>query len=398
MSEPIHTCYIKRGLAFAFAIAGSIAVGNLYWAQPLLSQIAVDFQTGAADVGLVATATQIGTAVGILTIVPLGDVRDRRRLLIIVMTACSLSLLACALAPSLPMLAIAFFAVGCTTVAGQIIMPMVGDLSAPHERGKMIGIITSGITMGMLLSRTVSGVIASIGGWRSVYLIAVVLNTVLIFVVVRGTPQMAPREHIPYPKLIGSVFTNLVRLSPMRCILLMQGSVFLVFNLFWTSVTFLLSEEPYGFDTFQIGLVSLAGLAGIAFSSIAGKLVDSGRGVPALAAYVVIDFASMMLAIFAGGSLALVVVAASVMAVAFLSMAVLNQTLLFSLDPAARSRLHTAFAVSNFTFGSIGCAVASVLWECAGWSGICAVACGVLVFSFSVWAIFRRMMSKRGLT
>lgn len=385
---------ITPTLAVIFAVAGGVAVGNLYWAQPLLSQIAEGFLVPSSSAGFLVTATQIGYALGILMIVPLGDILDRKKLLALVMVASSVSLLASALAPSLLFLAFALAAVGCTTVSGQIILPMVGDLAAPAERGKMVGIVTSGITTGILLARTVSGTIANIAGWRSVYVIAVVLNLAFAVVVFKTVPSQAARAKIPYTQLLASVFSSVAKLPPMRRLLVLQGCNFLVFNLFWTSITFLLSAEPFGFDTFQIGLVSLAGITGAVASTNLGKLMDKGVGITAIGAFIALNLLSMALAAFAGGSLVLVVVVAALMSLANQGISILNQTTLFSLMTGARSRLNTAFVVNGFLCGAVGSAVASAVWVHVGWPGVCAIACVVMAVALVTWAASRTMLSR----
>lgn len=315
-------------------------------------------------------------------------------MLTLVMLLCAASLLASAIAPTFVFLCVALSAVGATTVSGQIILPMVGDFSASKERGKMVGIVTSGITAGILLARTVSGAIASVSGWRTVFLLAVCLNLFLAFLISRIIPNQKQREKIPYRRLLISVFTAVSRSSVTRRILLMQGLAFLVFNLFWTSITLLLSSKLYGFDTFQIGLVSLAGLAGAIISTGVGKLQDMGLGVNALGLFIVLYAFSMVLGIFSGDVLYLIIVCAIVMSLGFQGVSILNQTLLFSLNPGSRSRINTAFVANNFAFGAIGSLFASLLWSSGGWQSICIGATCALVISLLVWFVSRNKLDR----
>ncbi len=384
---------ITTGVAVLFAIAAGIAVSNLYWAQPLLAQIATEFGVDSSTAGFLVTATQIGYAVGILCLVPLGDKVNRRKMLVIVLLANVICLLASALAPTMLFLAFAFSAVGFSTVAGQVLLPMVGDLAKSSERGKMIGIVTSGITIGILFARIISGAIAEFGSWRTVYIMALVLNLALTVVIFKVIPSQAPRPGLSYPKLIASVFLNIARLAQMRRILLIQGCGFLVFNLFWTSVTFLLSSTPYGYNTFQIGLVSLAALTGALISASVGKLQDKGVGVPALGIFLLVALIGMVVAVFSATSLVFIVVAAAIMAIGFQGMSILDQSMLFTLNPEARSRLNTAYMVSNFIFSAIGSALASSIWRPFGWTGVCLVACAVFVIAIVIWFFSKKMFS-----
>ena len=171
-------------LAGLFAICSGLAIGNLYWAQPLLVQITNGFGISPASSGLLVTATQIGYALGILFIVPLGDFVRRKRLISIVMTLTLITLISCALSPSFIILALSLFSMGIVTISGQIILPLAGDLSRDEERGHIVGIVSSGITTGILFSRFLSGIIAGLWGWRSVYIIASVLNLIMTLLII----------------------------------------------------------------------------------------------------------------------------------------------------------------------------------------------------------------------
>ena len=179
MKSENQTVKMTTLLAGLFAICSGLAIGNLYWAQPLLVQITNGFGLSAASGGLLVTATQIGYAIGILFIVPLGDFVRRKRLISIVMLLSIATLMACALSPSFIILALSLFSMGIVTISGQIILPLAGDLSREEERGRIVGIVSSGITTGILFSRFASGIIAGFWGWRSVYLIAAALNLIM---------------------------------------------------------------------------------------------------------------------------------------------------------------------------------------------------------------------------
>lgn len=378
-------------LVILLTIASGLAIGNLYWAQPLLVQIAGDLGVAVADSGLLITATQIGYALGILLIVPLGDICPRRKLIGIVMLLVAVSLLACALSPSFIFLALALSAMGITTVAGQIIIPMARDLADPKQQGQVVGIITAGIMLGILIARTVSGLVADLLGWRAIYGIAAALNFVLMVVLWKCLPKLPPKEKLNYGRLLADVFRSVAQYRPLKWILLANGLVFgVVFNLFWNAVTFLLGGEPFNFSTFQIGLVSLAGVTGAAGSVWVGKLQDKGVGIPAVGVFIVVVFASMLLALFAGQSLVLIVIAAAIYSLGVQGMGTLNQLRVMSLDPAKSSRLNTMFVFNNFVCGAIGSAVSGFIWTQAGWSGICIAAIAVTVIAGLSWLASRK--------
>lgn len=374
-------------LAGLFAICSGLAIGNLYWAQPLLVQITNGFGLSPASGGLLVTATQIGYAIGILFILPLGDFVRRKRLIIIVMALSIIALVSCALSPSFIILALSLFCMGIVTISGQIILPLAGDLSKEEERGHIVGIVSSGITAGILFSRFASGIIAGLWGWRSVYIIAAVLNLIMALVIIYVLPEIPRKNKLEsYKGLIFSVFTTFKRHKTLFRILLHSGLIFgLVFNIFWTSLTFLLSAEPYNYNTFQIGLVSLAGLTAAVFGLGLGKLQDKGLSVPALGVFIIISLISMVGGYLFPDSILAIVVIAAVFSVAVQGISVLSQARLFALSNEERSRLNTVFVVNNFLFGAVGSALASFLWSQGGWAYVMVGTIFISLMALIVW-------------
>ena len=381
------TVQMTTFLAGLFAICSGLAIGNLYWAQPLLVQITNGFGLSAASGGLLVTATQIGYALGILFLVPLGDFVRRKRLISIVMTLSVIALLACALSPSFIILSLSLFSMGIVTVSGQIILPLVGDLSKEEERGHIVGIVSSGITAGILFSRFVSGIIAGFWGWRSVYIIAALLNLMMASVIIYVLPEIPRKNKLEsYKGLIFSVFTTFKRHKTLVRILLHSGLIFgLVFNIFWTSLTFLLSEAPFNFSTFQIGLVSLAGLVAAVAGLGLGKLQDKGLSVPAMGVFIILSIISMVGGFVFSDSIVAIVIIAAVFSIAVQGISVLSQARLFALSNEERSRLNTVFVVNNFLFGAVGSALASFLWAQGGWAYVMIGAILISLMALIVW-------------
>ena len=382
---------MTKFLAILFAICSGLAIGNLYWAQPLLVQIMDGFGLPAANGGLLVTATQIGYAMGILFILPLGDFVRRKRMIAIVMVLSVLALVSCAISPSFIILSLSLFSMGIVTISGQIILPLAGDLSREDERGHIVGIVSSGITTGILFSRFASGIIARFWGWRSVYVIAAALNLVMVLVMIYVLPEIpAKNKFKSYGKLLASVFTTFKNHKSLPNILLHSGLIFgLIFNIFWTSLTFLLSAEPFNYNTFQIGLVSLAGLAAAVFGVEIGKFQDKGLSIPALGAFIVVCLVSMLCGFAFRDSIVAIVIVAAILSVAVQGVSVLTQTRLFNLSQGERSRLNTVFVVNNFIFGAVGSALASLLWSLGGWSYVMIAASVVSVAAFIVWLFSR---------
>lgn len=378
---------LSRRLVLLMAVAGGAAVGNLYYAQPLLDVIARDLHVGQGTAGLLVTATQVGYALGIMFIVPLGDVRNRRHLAPMMMLLSSVALAACAVAPDLVVLILALVAVGLTTVAGQILIPFAGDLADDATRGRVIGTVLSGVLTGILIARVVSGFLAAVLGWRAVFVIAAVLMLLLGVVLARALPHDTPRASQPYGALLRSILV-LVRREPGLQIVLVYGAIsFATFTLFWTGLTFLLSGPPYGYSTGAIGLFGLAGLVGAVAAQGSGRLHDRGwsdRGTGlswllAIVAWAICDVGRF--------SIPWLLIGIVLLDVATQSQRILNQAQAFDLSPQARSRVNTAYITGNFVGGAIGSLVASLLWASGGWTTVSLVGGALSVVGFALWLV-----------
>ncbi|MFE5406970.1 MFS transporter [Streptomyces sp. NPDC056580] len=376
-------------LTFLFAVAGGLAVGNLYWAQPLLAVIAADFGVSEDAASVVVTVTQIGYTLGILFLVPLGDVLDRKRLAPAVLAASALILVAVPLAPDFGVLLVTLALLGFVTVTAQILIPLAGDLADPQRRGAVVGAVTSGMLIGILASRTVSGVVAGLLGWRAIYVIAAVATAVMAILLARVVPQLPPRPRVSYHRLITSVFTAVAQHRAARWTLALGMLNFAVFSLIWTALTLLLTAAPFHYSVTQIGLVGLAGLVGSLAARRAGVLHDRGHSSPATGAALLLSLVAIGLAWTTSTSIVGIAIALVVLDIAVQTVSVLNQTRLFDLAPDARSRLTTASVTVNFIGGAIGSAAASLLWHAGGWNAVSAGAAGATVLGMLVWALGR---------
>jgi predicted MFS family arabinose efflux permease len=377
---------MSRGLTLLFAIAAGAAVGNLYWAQPLLQDIAVAFNVSTSAAGLLVTLTQVGYAVGVLLVLPLGDTLNRRRLIPAVMGCSVVALAACALAPGFPTLLLALAALGLTTVTGQLLTPLAGDLARDDQRGQVVGTVVSGVLTGILASRTISGLIADAFGWRAVFATAAVVTAVIAVLLARSLPTLAARQAVPYGKLLRSVFSAVREHRSVQVTLVLGSTSFAVFSMFWTALTFLLSAPPFSYSVTRIGLVGLVGLAGALAAQRAGRLHDGGWSVPATGAGLALTLVSLAIGAAGSKSIAVVLCAVLLVDVAIQGVLLLNQARLFSIDPAARSRLNTAFVACNFIGGAIGSTLAGVLWEAGGWQAVMGGGAAIITFALLVWA------------
>jgi predicted MFS family arabinose efflux permease len=378
---------MTRPLTLLFAVAGGAAVGNLYYVQPLLAVIAASLHVSSATAGLLVTATQVGYACGIALIVPLGDVRDRRRLIPLMMLASAASLTLCAVAPSFAVIAVAMVLVGVTTVSGQIFAPFAGDLTAERDRGRVLAIVFSGVQIGILGARIVGGLIAGAVGWRPVFAIAAGIMVVLAALTWWLAPTLPPKTTAGYGALLRSVAV-LVRTKAQLRILMVFGLISMAaFTLFWTALTLLLSDQHYRYSPAVIGLFGLVGLAGTLAAQGAGRLHDRGWSNAATGASWAVITLAWLLSLFGRLSLGWLLAGVLVLDVGIQAQRILNQTRAFALSDEARSRINTAYVVGNFVGAAVGSLAASLLWSVGGWTAVTAAGGGLSLLALLLWAV-----------
>lgn len=376
---------MSRLLTLLFAIAGGIAVGNLYWAQPLLAVMAKDFGVSQDVAGILVTVTQVGYAAGVLFVVPLGDNLNRRILVPVMVGLSALSLLAAATAPSYGVMLFVLFCVGATTVGGQLLAPLAGDLARPEERGRVLGTISSGMLSGILLSRTLSGMLSDHLGWRAIFALAAMASLCMAVLLFLKLPKMAARGKQSYRTMFASMYALFRAHAAVSITLLTGALVFSVFTLFWTGLTFLLTAAPYHYSLTQIGAMGIAGLAGALMAKKAGKLHDAGLSSRATGLALFTLLASLLLAEFAPASILVIAVTVVLLDAAIQCINVLNQTRLLSLKPEARSRLNSMFVTTNFLAGAVGSALAGLLWPYGGWTTLMLFASILTVAALLIW-------------
>lgn len=373
-----------------FAVVGFLAVSNLYWAQPLLAVMAADLGVSVASAGTVVTATQLGYALGILLIVPLGDVVTRRRLIPVTMVCAAVALVACAVAPSFGALLAAATVLGVTTVSGQIALPLAGDLADDATRGHVVASVITGFLMGTVASRTVSGLVADAIGWRSLYAAAAVATLILAVLMHRSIPTLAPRERVRYWTLIGSIGAVVRRHQVVRWTLFLSATQFGIFIMFWTALTFLLSAPPYDYPPSVIGLFGLLGFAGAVAAQRTGRVHDRGWSLPATGLGWALALVAFVIILVGQHSLVLLSVGIVLLHVAIFPLNVLMATRLFGLPGEGRSRINTALVTTNFVAGAIGSAAVGVLWPLGGWRTVISVIVALCAVGLLVWAIGRK--------
>lgn len=365
-SEPL-----TRALVLTLAAATGIAAANLYYAQPLLHTIAERFGASVGQAGLVVTASQIGYAFGLAFLVPAGDLFDRRRLVPRLLLGAAVLLGIAAVAPSLFVLVAVMALVGVCVVVAQILVPLVAELAGDGQRGRAVGTVMTGLLLGILLARTVSGVVASLAGWRSVFGLGAVLTAVLAVVLRTQLPHERPRQHLPYREIMRST-VHLGRSQPeLRRSAALGALGFASFSVFWTTVAFLLSDAPFRYGDSAIGLLGLVGAAGALCASVAGRLADRGLariGRIGAAASIAGSFGILWLG---RTSIVLVIVGVLVLDVGVQGVQVLNQSTVYELVPGARSRINGVYMTTYFIGGALGSAGGAFAYDHGGWRAVC---------------------------
>ena len=367
---------LTRPLLVLIAVATGAVVANLYYAQPLLHQVALDFHTGSGLASLIITATQVGYAAGLLLIVPLGDLYVRRVLVVRIFAVAAVALVACAVAPDIWIFGLASVAVGAASVAGQVMIPFAADLAPAERRGRVVARIMTGLLLGILLARTVSGLVAEVAGWRSVYWLSAGLMVVFAAVLWRALPTEGPRPRMRYGSLVASSLRLLVDEPVLRRRAWHGACAFACFSVLWTTIAFLLSGDPYHYSSALIGLFGLVGAAGILAANLAGKLADADRSTASTLVAGVLLIGSFGLLWFGRTSLAALIAGIVVLDVGTQGMQITNQAIIYALRPDARSRINSAYMVCYFVGGAVGSVTAGVLFAADGWSGVCLLGAG----------------------
>ncbi|EFM3911173.1 MFS transporter, partial [Escherichia coli] len=275
MTKPNHE--LSPALIVLMSIATGLAVASNYYAQPLLDTIARNFSLSASSAGFIVTAAQLGYAAGLLFLVPLGDMFERRRLIVSMTLLAAGGMLITASSQSLAMMLLGTALTGLFSVVAQILVPLAATLASPDKRGKVVGTIMSGLLLGILLARTVAGLLANLGGWRTVFWVASVLMALMALALWRGLPQMKSETHLNYPQLLGSVFSMFINDKILRTRALLGCLTFANFSILWTSMAFLLAAPPFNYSDGVIGLFGLAGAAGALGARPAGGFADKGK-------------------------------------------------------------------------------------------------------------------------
>jgi predicted MFS family arabinose efflux permease len=386
---------MSRPLVLLLALTCGAAAANLYYAQPLLHTIAHDFSVSNGTAGLLVAVAQAGYVLGLAVLVPLGDLHERRKLIAATLLVTAAALGLAAAAPSFAIFALALGIVGVTAVVAQIVVPMSSSLARPHERGGVVGTVMSGLLIGILVARTISGVLADLLGWRAVFAIAGVAMLALATVLRCALPRVPSTERLSYSRLLRSIL-DLVRAEPLlRQRMLIGATAFGCFSVLWTSVAFLLAGPPFGYGNAAIGLFGLAGLAGALAAQVAGRLSDRGHGRVAMTGSIFVVLVSWGVLAFGRSSVVALIVGIVLTDLGVQATHICNQSAVYSLHGNARSRLTTAYMLAYFLGGVALSAATSALYGAGGWGAVCALGAGTATFGMLAWLITEYAMTGR---
>lgn len=363
---------ISSGLIILLAIACGIIVANLYYAQPLIGLISNEIGLSNSSAGLIVTLTQIGYVVGLLFLVPLGDIVENKKLILILLFLSAFALISMVFVKSATLLLIASFFIGLGSVAAQVLVPLVSYLSSENARGRVVGNVMSGLLLGIMLARPISSLVADMWGWNAIFALSAIVIIVLAFVLSKVLPTRKPKAKTNYIALLNSMW-QLLRTTPiLRRRAIYHACVFGAFSLFWTTVPLLLSSPAFHFSQTAIALYALVGITGAIAAPIGGRLADLGWTRPATGIALTVVIISLILPLFIQSSspfgIAVLVIAAILLDMGVSANLVLSQRLIFSLSPEIRSRLNGLFMAIFFLGGAVGSFIGGWAYALGGWN------------------------------
>lgn len=382
---------LTSSLILLLSITCGVVVANMYYIQPIGTKVATSLSVSTSAIGILTMLTQLGYALGLLFLVPLGDVVDRPKLIIRMAALSAISLLAAFFAPSFTLFACASFLIGLLSIVPQIIIPYGAVLAVPKARGKVMGTLLSGLLVGILLSRTVSGIVASLFSWRMIYLFALVLVAILTGLLYWKMPrtQIKTTSSVSYLDSLKSL-PYLVKTQR----LLREASIsgffmFGTFSIFWSTLIFYISSPVYHWGTFEAGILAIFGLSGAVAAPIVGRLSDSYSERKIVGMGLAMQTLSFVALLVAGSHLVVLLVAIILLDVGNQFGQVANQTRVQGLGEAASNRNNTVFMFMYFIGGATGSLLGTTMWQQFGWLGVtltglafqlCAYICQYIIF------------------
>ncbi|WP_342376000.1 MFS transporter [Myxococcus stipitatus] len=381
---------LSRAVTFLLAVACGLAVANVYYAQPLLDAMAAELGLREATVGVVVTVTQVGYGLGLLLVVPLGDLVERRRLVTLQMSLSVVALGVVALAPTVAVLLTGMAAVGLFAVVTQVLVAFSATLATPAERGRVVGTVTSGVVLGILSARTVAGFVSDFAGWRAVYGVSAVATLAVAVTLFRVLPREQVQRGLSYPQLLRSVLTLFVEERELRVRAVLALLTFASLTTLWTPLVLLLGAPPHSLSHSEVGLFGLAGVAGALAASRAGRLADRGLGNATTTAALVLLLVSWVPIGWAVPSLWALGLGIITLDLAIQALHVTGQSELYAVRPEARSRLVAGYMMFYSLGSGAGSLASTVVFSKWGWTGVSLQGAALSAVALGFWAFSRR--------
>lgn len=386
---------LSRSLILLFAVASGLAVANAYFAHPLLDVMADDLGLSRATAGLIVGATQFGYGIGLILLVPIGDLVDRRKLVIAQSLLSVLALVSIAFASSGAMLLVSMAAMGLLAVVTQAFVAYAASLARPSARGEVVGIVTSGIVLGILLARAVAGVLTDLSGWRTVYVVSAVTTLVIVLALWKMLPpQPRPAQRLTYPRLIGSLFTLFVQEPVLRIRAIIAMLIFADITTLLAPLVMPLSAPPFSLSHSVIGLFGLAGAAGALGASRAGRWTDKGSGQRVTGIALGLMLLSWLPIGLLPYSILWLVLGVLVIDFGLQAVHVTNQGMIYRVRPEAQSRLTAAYMVFYSIGSAFGSSSSTIVYAYAGWTGVSLLGAAIAAVTLAFWAATLRATPK----
>jgi predicted MFS family arabinose efflux permease len=362
---------LTQTLVLLMATATGIAVAGNYYAQPLLHTIAAEFGLTQASAGSIVTTAQLCYGLGLILLVPLADILERRRLIFIMLMLATIGLIISGFAPSLPWILFGTALTAIGSVVAQVLVPFAATLAAPDQRGRVIGILMGGLLLGILLARVVAGGLSTLVDWRFVYWIAALAMFIVAIALTKALPRYRTDSVMSYKQLLISVLVLFVDEPILRHRALLGLISFALFSMFWTPLSFLLSKPPYDYSDAVIGLFGLAGVAGVMAASWAGRIADAGKGELGTRLGLLTLLLSWIPLYFGQVSLLALLAGVLLLDLAVQLVHVSNQNVIYALRSEIRNRLNAGYMTCYFIGGALGSWLSVNLYQHFGWTGVC---------------------------
>jgi len=376
---------VHRGVVLLFAVAAGTAVATIYFAQPLLVTMGADLGIAASTVGGIVTLTQFGYGLGLFLLVPLGDLLDRRRLVVGLLMLLAIAEVVAATAANGVVLLAGMAAIGVLAVVTQLLVAFAASLAEPAGRGRVVGLVTTGVVLGILLARTVSGTLADLAGWRAVYVASAAVTALIAIVLYRVLPATAPGKAMNYGRLLCSTWSLFAEEPVFRTRGILALLIFAAFGTLWSSVALPLSDD--GLSHTAIGAFGLAGAAGALAAAPAGRLADRGRARWTTGLALGLLLLSWVPLGFTRASLWALVVGAILLDLAVQAVHVTSQTLIYPLRPDAGSRLIGGYMIFYSVGSGVGALGSTAVYAVAGWTGVCLLGATFSAVALGVWSV-----------